>query len=190
MSNRPNEQGPPRLTRQQSVQKLEENQQGIGIGLNCCTLPAAVAALVIASNCDWDNSECNDGTSYTIDPIDFLYVAGGIQVGFAGLYFLGQCCKAEKCLKSLTSLTMCMSLFYFIWAIIGLVMYNEQMSSECQSEDIAIMILAWSVIDIAIRGLACCCMIFFLCCAGMVMALDDGSGTRGRREQDPLLSSV
>jgi len=189
MSTAPTQQGPPRLTRQQSVQRIQENQQGLGLGLNCCTLPAAIAALIIASQTDWDDSPCNDETAYTIDLINFLYIAGGIQVGFAGLYTLGQCCKAEECLKAMSGSVACLSAFYFAWAIIGLYMYDQQMSDECKSSDIGIMILSWSVIDIAIRALACCCICFFICCAGTLALFDDGTNTR-RREQDPLLSSV
>jgi len=191
MSATPNQPGPPRLTRQQSVQRIQDNQQGLGLGLNCCTLPAAIAALIIASQSDYESSACNDGTTYTVDLVNFLYIAGGIQVGFAGLFIIGQCFKQEKCLQSMAGCVACLSAFYFAWAVIGLYMYDNQMSEECQSTDIALMILSWSIIDIAIRALACCCIVFFVCCAGMVAALGGPSpAPTQQREQDPLLSAV
>ena len=193
-ANRPNaNRAPPRrLHRQRSFQRIEENQQGIGIGLNCCTIPVAIAALVIASNCNWNENACNNNTKYTIKPPVFLLIAGGIQVGFAGLYLLGQLCQQEECLKSLSGLTCGISIFYFVWAVIGLDMYVNQFNAECQEEDIAKMVLAWCIIDISMRALICCCMFLFICCAGCVALLDDGDSgpRRGRREQDPLLSPV
>lgn len=189
MSDRASGNPQPRLNRQQSVhQRLEQNQQQIGGGLNCCTLPAAIAALIIAGNSDWENSSCNDGTTYTIDPVTFLYVAGGVQVGFAFFYFLGQYCKQDNCMKSLNGLTGALSLFYFIWAIIGLIMYDNQFSDDCKKHNVSLMILAWCIIDIAIRGLICCGLTCFICCAGCIAILGDDNANRA--SSDPLLSAV
>ena len=71
-------------------------------------------------------------------------------------------------------------------------MYDNQMSEECQSTDLALMILSWSIIDIAIRALACCCVVFLVCCAGAVAAFGQPSPAPNaqQREQDPLLSPV
>ena len=50
--------------------------------------------------------------------------------------------------------------FSFIWAVIGLVIYNEELSDECQHEPIGQMLLAWSIIQVICAGPALCIM----CC--------------------------
>ena len=56
-----------------------------------------------------------------------------------------------------------MFVFNFAWAIVGLYMYANEMSSACQEEDIGIMVFAWSLIIWIGLALFCCCA----CCVGL-----------------------
>ena len=170
--------GPPRLTRQESVRRVQENKSEISACINCCSFPAAIAAIVIASTYDYDGSPC-DGTNYTIDLVTFLYVAGCISVGYTGLFCIGFAFQSEDCLKSLSGLGLPLSLFYLAWSIIGVVMYVDQMSDSCQSESIALMIISFCGIELGVRALTCCCLCVFICCTAFAAVLDpDDSGNR------------
>mmetsp|Transcript_52373 Transcript_52373/g.47024 ORF Transcript_52373/g.47024 Transcript_52373/m.47024 type:complete len:186 (+) Transcript_52373:63-620(+) len=185
MSNRP-----PRLTRQQSVERLQESHMEIGLALICVKAPTAIAALIIAGKCEWSSNSCNDGTIYTVDPLIFLYATGIISVVYAILYAISY--REGCCNLCLTWLTCPILLFYFAWGIIGLVMYFSEFNSKCQQESIAIMILSWSIIEIGSPFLACfgaCWFIF--CCECCYWRIHNFFIRRGgRRETDPLLSSV
>ena len=50
-----------------------------------------------------------------------------------------------------------MCLFNLSWAAVGLYMYANEMSDECQDEDIGIMVFAWSLVCCCLAGLPCCC---------------------------------
>ena len=182
------------MIRQDSVRHVQENHKHYGIGLNCCLFPPAIAALTIASTYNWNESPCNDGTHYTIDPILYLKVAGGIQCGFVGLFIFSYWCS-EDLTKALSGLTCPISLFYFIWSVIGLVIYVDQMNSECKQEDLSLMILSFASIDIGVRILFCACLCCFICCAGIFMASAeilqaDEERERLRQENNTNYSSV
>ena len=187
--------GRPRLSRQESVQHVQENHKHYGTGLNCCLFPPAVAALTIASTYNWSTSPCN-GTEYTIDPILYLKVAGGIQCGYVALFVISLCIS-ENFTKALSGLTCPLSLFFFIWSVIGLVIYVDQMNPQCQEEDLALMILSFASIDIGVRILACACLTCFICCAGVFMGIaavadaeDESENRRLKAEDNTNYSSV
>mmetsp|Transcript_66095 Transcript_66095/g.59349 ORF Transcript_66095/g.59349 Transcript_66095/m.59349 type:complete len:231 (+) Transcript_66095:23-715(+) len=50
--------------------------------------------------------------------------------------------------------------FHTAWGIIGIYMYSNQMSSECQSTDIATMILLFSILEL----MNTCCVSCCVCC--------------------------
>eukprot|EP01083_Nonionella_stella_P093006 260490_1 len=179
---------PPRLTRQTSVQKIQENQNQIGSGLGCGTIAPAIAAVVIASQ--YEGGAC-DGVNYTVDLVTFLNVAGWMAIGQVLLYILATCCGAcaseenKAAFTKLATAPSCLCfIFYLIWAAIGLYMWVNQMSAECQDEPIAKMILAWGIIQYAIIGCVGCCLMCFICFAGGVMAL--GGSTDNQNERTPL----
>ena len=136
--------------RQQSERGLEEVQSRsmlmIAI-IGGIMLAPGIACLVIATEYNGGGS-CTG--SYTVDLVTFLEVAGGLQVAFGGLAILCGICSAMKDLPhSAAQGNGCVGLFYLIWAAIGLYMWDNQMSADCQSDAIAQMVLAWSVIQYA-----------------------------------------
>lgn len=164
----------PRLSRQQSLQRVQENQDNVGGCVSFCYLPAAIAGLVIASQYDKETSPCNDGPKYYVDLVTFLYVAGGIQCGYSALYFLGLCLQKESCMKSLNQIYSCIGIFFFAWSVVGLVIYDQQMSKECQNEPIGKMILSWCVIQLALGFAVCCCVFALICCGAAVFGIFGG----------------
>ena len=96
---------PAQLNRQQSLARVQENQDKIGGSGVCCLIPVGIAALVIASqydNGDLDLTPC-DGQDYIMDFTDYLYI------GFSILYN-GLCCVKE-CLPILNAIGCCVSIF-------------------------------------------------------------------------------
>eukprot|EP01083_Nonionella_stella_P299136 1015074_1 len=107
---------------------------------------AAIAALIIVATYDKDASPCNDGTDYTVDLQRFLQAGSGVQM----IYFAFWSHKAPDFTGVYECVRVFILLFLCAWSIIGSVMYNDQMSKECQDESIAKMILWWSVIPFCI----------------------------------------
>lgn len=180
----------PPLTRQASVQRIQENQDNVGGCISFCYLPAAIAAIIIAKQYDESSSACA-GKQYTVDLVDFLLIAGGIQIGYSVLYFLGLCLRQESCMKGLNQCYSCIGLFFFAWSVIGLVIYDQQMSSECQNEPIGIMILSWSVIQLTLGFAICCCICIVLICGASLFAIfgADAQAVQsdiGDNDADPL----
>lgn len=141
------------LQRQRSVEVIQQNPGNTSLANFCCIMPPAVAALVIASDYDADESACS-ADNFTIGLQTFLYVSGGVGIGML-VYSLCIVCLAKmKSVDNAMSLlggpACCSFIFSLVWAGIGLHMYSVQMSSECQDEEIATMILAWSVIQVSL----------------------------------------
>merc|ERR1712217_240569 len=106
------------------------------------------------------------GSAYTIDLKLFCFVAGYTQIGFTCIVLLLKVLQ-KFCSERATTFAAlvkpkgfggCTGLFYLVWAAIGMAMYSNQMSDACQDEEIAKVILAWSVIQYAFIGLGCCCL--------------------------------
>lgn len=175
----PQQQPEPSISRRASIyyEQYQEraSKEAVACIATCVLLIAsapAIAAVIIASQYDPDNNSCNDGTDYLIDPVTYLYVAGGVQLGMSIIYFFTQI-VAFLCfnpihwirLKSCTSgilcrcISSCYPLWHLIWACLGVYIYVAQMSKNCQEEDIGIMILAWCIIEfIGVCCISCCIM--------------------------------
>ena len=184
----------PPLTRQESLQRIQERQQEISGGGQCIVLPPAIAAVIIASQYDPSISPCGiDSNSYTIDLVTFLNVAGYLQIAYGALHLLLLCCsmsasqenkvKINQCLQAPAC---CLFLFYLIWAGIGLYIYDNEMSEQCQSEPIAKMILSWSIIQYALVGLALCCVTCICFCALFAVGAAAVIRDEQSSETDPL----
>ena len=163
--------------------KSSTELDNVGGCVSFCYLPAAIAAIVIASQYDKETSPCNDGNpKYLVDLVTFLYVAGGIQCGFSALYFLGLCSQKESCMKSLNQIYSCLGLFFFAWSVVGLIIYDQQMSKQCQNEPIGIMILSWCVIQLALGVAICCCIFVTICCGAAVFGMFSLTQSNNDRE--------
>eukprot|EP01083_Nonionella_stella_P101267 286862_1 len=148
--------------------RIQERQALILTVCMLIMLAPAIAALVIASEHDNETSLCNDGTKYTIDLRAFLYCGGGVQLCYSGINLLIQCFTMITGRKALCvwyrnrskCLGICVSVFILIWAAIGLQMWNNEMSIDCQTEAIGTMILIWSVyvycLIASVCGVVCC----------------------------------
>jgi hypothetical protein len=167
--------GPPGLARQRSVEYAKKNNHVSNTICGIVFMAPSIAGLVIASNYDSATNVCNDGTKYSVDLDMFLYVGGGLQLG---VFFLN--CMLILCTRILCSdymdavaqnkLSSLPGFFLLAWAIIGLVMYANQMSAACQDTQIGTMIFAWSLIIVCMFGLVCCCAFCVICIAGMAAA--------------------
>eukprot|EP01083_Nonionella_stella_P014465 40628_1 len=136
-------------------------------------LSPAVASLVIALKYDKNASSCNGismfGNSDQSDGLKrFLMIAGItqlIQFGLNTFVLLIIVCFGVNLNENAGNKgSGCMGLFYLSWAIIGLVMYAQQMSPECQQEAIGKMVLAWSVIQLSFIPLVCFCICCVVAC--------------------------
>ena len=193
----------PALTRQSSLQQLVKNQQQVGTGCICCLLPLAIAAIVIASEYDPSISSCTSD-HHMIDLKIFLYIAGGIQLGFSTIYICISCCHSYASIsieqsvalfRSINASNCLFIIFYLIWAGIGCFMYHEQMNINCRSESISIMILSWSIIQFALFGLSFGCILLAVCCVGAVFGMATlvnsivRRGSRSNRNADNMVGS-
>eukprot|EP00483_Globobulimina_turgida_P001871 UN01873 len=185
---------------QTTISTIQGRQEEIGGGCACILLPAAIAAVVIASQYDADASPCG-GSTFTIDLQLFLYIVGYIQIGYCALHLCIACCSnscSEENKASLLRLVRapdCLLLcFYLSFAGIGLYMYCNQMSEGgCKQEPIAMMILAWSIIQYALIGLAFCCILCMFCFMGAIFgavaaAKAVGDEMSDDRDQEALMS--
>eukprot|EP01084_Bolivina_argentea_P072353 131372_1 len=129
-------------------------------------LAPAIAAIVIAADYDEKTSACGNPDDYTINLQTFLYLGGGTQIVY------GVISMALRCIGTGTERSDgCEGLFLLVLAIIGLVMWDNQFSEECQEEPIAKMILAWSVIPFCAMGLICIIICCYVACAQKGWAL-------------------
>ena len=179
----------PPLTRQTSIQQIEENQSSIGVCWSCWLLPAATAVVIIASQYDPSASMCNMENShdgYIIDLPTFLFVAGGIQIGYTILYFVALFHHNSKCIAIMNGMSCCLIIFYLIWSIIGLIIYSQEMNYNCQSEPISKAILSWSIIQSVLL------IIFIFCCSCFMLfaTLFGESSVNDRNERDPLIDAL
>eukprot|EP01084_Bolivina_argentea_P072606 131833_1 len=158
-----------RLTRQKSIELITAKRATIAICvpmiLQLIFLSPAIAAIVIAASYDEASSPCG-GTEYTRDLDTFLYIGGGIQLVYGTFALVARMCTIATGhdFSSLGRADGCEGLFLLVWAGIGLYMYDNEMSEECQEEPIGQMILAWSVIPFCMIGLYCCCVICAVAC--------------------------
>lgn len=119
---------------------MNEENKGFCRGVFfCCSLALAITALVIAGKYDGSDSDC-DNDSFTIGLPIFLKVAGGVALS---AIVLGVLPKEVALIIGVP-----VSLFDIVWAAIGLNIYANQMSSDCQNEAIGIMVLVWSIIQV------------------------------------------
>eukprot|EP01084_Bolivina_argentea_P095105 170985_1 len=185
----------PLLTTEPSTQQVRDGSCKFNLYVVIC-LASSIAALVIALEYDENTSSCN-GSKYTIDLKTFLLCVAGVPIGYFCWRATAMCCAFVCCVLFWENnevkrsdkiyftfgnakinfdvgllLDLPFLLFWVTWAVIGLVMYSDQMSSDCHEEDVAKMILAWSLIVIigvgawsiiVIGGLIYFCCI--ICCA-------------------------
>mmetsp|Transcript_27881 Transcript_27881/g.44203 ORF Transcript_27881/g.44203 Transcript_27881/m.44203 type:complete len:173 (-) Transcript_27881:53-571(-) len=171
------------LTRQASLDAYQNNQQRIQqnqAGSGLLILAPAIAAVVIGSQYDASTSACAGG-SYTIPLVTFLYVAGYVCIGWVSVQCVLQCIAkvlggdegAMKCGLALQAPALCFLVFNLVWAGIGLYIWDNEMSDDCQGEPIGQMILAWSIIQYALIGCICCCVCFIFCVVGAASAANN-----------------
>ena len=143
---------------EQSTQEQANRSAACGA---CCFLPCAIAAVVIAGQYDSDTSPCGTpatSDSYTVGLVEFLLVGGYTQIGGISLGFCLCCCAmisddlANAGSVCLVLPSMCLSLFYLAWGGIGLYMYSNELTSDCQQEPIGQVLLAWSLIPYCFAG--------------------------------------
>ena len=149
------------LHREKSVEQIKDKQTEIGACWSCCLLPVAIAAVIIGSQFDISTSECGN---FSIDLDMFLYIGGGTQIGFTFLYFCGLCCKNQCCIACMNGWSCCFILCYLIWAGIGFYIYNHEMTTQCRSEPIAAMLLAWSIIQYLLLIIIIGGSMIYVCC--------------------------
>ena len=151
----------------------EKDQHQWANVLTLIFLAPAIASLVIASEYNPSTSVCeksndNDDISYIINLRDWLIYAGCINLGHFILHTCSAICNACKCSShvsggGVSGFGCLILLFDFVWSIIGLIMYNQQMSNLCHETDVAKMILSWCIIKLSLIGLGCCCLTCLLC---------------------------
>ena len=130
----------------------------------------SIAAVVIAQK--YDSSVCySDNEEYTIALDTWLRIGGGVALAITIFYFfIGHmylCMTAATRHKfdvrfmSFYLEHLCwhffVSLFHYSWALIGVDMYANQMSEECQSDIVGSMVLGFSIAN----PLQICCA---MCC--------------------------
>ena len=140
----------------------------------CCSFmlfPVAIAAVVIASTYPFDSESSCSSTDYLIDTQLFLYVAGYLHIGWCAFRLLISCCSSscyheekKQCEQCIDCPHFSIGIFNLVWAAIGLYIYNNQMSEECQNTKMGIMILSWSIIQYAFVLLLCICAVIGFCC--------------------------
>ena len=167
---------PRRRRHEIAMRKYNRFQRRIGLTLIALSIPTAIAAIIIGETYTMQTSPCY-GPIYIIAPKRYLCIVGIIQLVFGIFYAIGQCSKRKKWLNSLNGLTGCLLIYYIVWAIIGLIMYDNQFNDQCKQEIIAKMILSWCIINISLTGL-----VFIITC--IVCMIPE------RPERDPLLAPV
>lgn len=132
--------------------------------LCCMVLPVAISCLVIGNEYAND-TVCTDG-DFSVDLDTFLIVAGVSQLAAIALLFcLRICCSEGMCeydedeYAFKCNVSLCIFSFWFlfdiIWAVVGMVIYCNEMNDDCRDESIGIMILSWSIIQFVFCVLSC-----------------------------------
>jgi len=169
------------------MQMIQQNPNKTTAFQTCFLMPLAIAAIVIAA-VNNDGGACS--TSFTVDLESYLYAAGGVQAGilvfsFCVLLMILTQEDVER-IKALVQLivgpALCSVLFYFVWGIIGLNMYANQMSGECRHSDLGTMVFAWALIMIIMLGFLC----YFICCAAFLGGALAISGLSAQDDDFPL----
>lgn len=163
--------------------KDPKNQQGSQAGQFCMLAPAMVA-VVIANEYNADSSPCGEDEpsgGYTIDLDTYLQIAGIITISWVGLVIICSC--ISRCIGSEENQTkaqfyllwpaIIFLLFQLIWAGMGLYIYNNELSEDCQDTNIGKMILAWGIIQYGLIAFVCCCLCCATICLSAAMSLGD-----------------
>ena len=145
------------LSRQNSsrgFQEVSSRSAWITLVLSAIMLTPAIACLVIATSDEAADIDTICDGKYSMDLVTFLEIAGGFQVGFGGLQICYLCSTAmmeeDYNPNGVTGSNGLFGLFYLVLAAVGMSMWENEMSSECQSTTVAEMVLAWSVIQYAL----------------------------------------
>eukprot|EP01084_Bolivina_argentea_P033448 61866_1 len=152
------------------------------VGL-CGLLAPEIAAVVIAQQ--YNASICYENNDmYTIPLGLWLNIGGGIALGITIFYFLFgyiYCLFMSKAIQDKVDNVymntylehlcchFCISLFHYAWAIIGIYMYANQMSDECQSDMIGQMVIGFAIVNPLQICCAMCCR--FSCVAQFKQAV-------------------
>lgn len=145
---------------------ITENASACSICCNILQLGPAIAAVVIGFEYDKD-SPCNITSAADISLKWFLITAGLIQIGWTFFLCIASiiaaiCCSdlnRRKYGEWMFEIFTCPPLsFSFIWAIIGLYIYDQKLNQTCQNESIGQILLAWSIIQIICAAPALCIM--------------------------------
>ena len=158
----------------------EFNQQVFAVCCSIITLGPAIAALIVGLEYD-ENSVCNEKTDYFIDLRMYLILAGSVSIAWVIvsclIIGLNQCfclCRdynrgnVPAIFTSIFALPLL--LWNFIWAIFGIYIYFEEMSSLCQHEPIGEMLIVWCLIQAFFVGVTLCGLAAIYgerCCAKM-----------------------
>ena len=154
--------------------QIKENLQLCFVCCSIVSLGPAIAALVIGLEYEED-SLCNIG-GYSIDIKDYLVIAGSVALGWIIMSCTCTVC-AFMCCSDLQR-ARCQSISYifcacpiliwsFVWAILGLYIYENEMTEICRNQAIGQMIFAWCIINISFVGISFC-FVVCLCCAACV----------------------
>ena len=128
-------------------------------------LAPAIAAWIISGQYDQDTSTCNDGTHYRLELPIFLNLVSVVHIAHAigrVVYDLTVYCLEQKVYADHEWGLALVFTFDCAFVVVGLMMYTEQMSTECRAQDIGIMIFAWCLCVCAFVALGCsafCCAI-------------------------------
>eukprot|EP01084_Bolivina_argentea_P302514 522162_1 len=142
----------------------EFNQQVFAVCCSILTLAPAIAAIIIGLQYD-EYSPCNDATNYFIELKMYLLMAGIVSIGWTCLSFIiiciSSCCcpnyQRAKCPSMFVAVfSIPLLLWSFLWALFGMYMYFEQMSTVCQNQPIGEMLFAWCVVQLFFVGVALC----------------------------------
>lgn len=185
----------PQVTQENAATAIKEHM--LSYSVSCVLiilLPAAIASVTIAEKYYdiADTSPCQqpiDGVDeYMVDLQYFCYVAGGVLflhflihfcTGMFGIALFGDEGVAEM-ENFLRIGATAFGLFYLIWAAIGIYMWSNQMSMECQKEDIANMIISWSLIQYGLLAFAC----IISCCIVLVISVCLGAQAKKLEEEE------
>ena len=137
------------LHRQHSIQTFEEYEGATIFMETCVALPITTACLVIALQYNRYESDC-DNDHFIIGLPTFLWAAGFSQIGMILMAYCSYCCDLYLCFQCIVCLA---NIYYFTWAGLGLHIFIDQMSEQCQKESIGTMVFAWSLIQVCLNPL-------------------------------------
>lgn len=143
-------------------------------------LPLAIAIVIIGSEYT-ESSPCYvpiiGQDEYIIELQLFCYIAGYLQIGFSALVCLANACalhseghRSRLMKQSVNAPSFCLFLFYLAWAGIGMIIYCQQMTDECRKENIAKVMIAWSIFQYLMAAASCCFCGCLMCSDEYMMA--------------------